>query len=253
MLRKKFKIYSDGYNKLYKNYILPSKKIHGYITVMSVHGYSLGLINSSFSPVYENSLINVPDGKPIQILSSIENSRSVERIYGPDLMINIFKILNKNRISKKIFFLGGTKNFKKKSLLRFKKEFSYLNVVGFFDGAVTKMNNAKIVNLINKTSPDIVFVGIGCPKQELFMCHNSGNINALMIGVGAAFDFFTYEKTEAPLWMHNYALGWFYRLLTEPKRLFMRYFIFNTIFIIHILFRISTFYFKKLKLANMNK
>jgi N-acetylglucosaminyldiphosphoundecaprenol N-acetyl-beta-D-mannosaminyltransferase len=95
------------------------------------------------------------------------------------------------------------------------------------------VNDAEMeIKLINAFQANVLFVGLGCPKQEKWMAARRGQINALMIGVGAAFDYHSGNTKRAPMWMQRKGLEWFYRLCTEPRRLFKRYLVTNTLFIV---------------------
>jgi len=95
--------------------------------------------------------------------------------------------------------------------------------------------NMAIVETINNSGVRVLFVGLGCPKQEIWMHEHKDQINAVMLGVGAAFDFIAGVKPQAPLWIQHIGMEWFYRLLSEPKRLWKRYFYYNPRFVIAII------------------
>ena len=90
----------------------------------------------------------------------------------------------------------------------------------------------EIVDMINAAKPDIVWIGLGAPKQENWMAKHEGRINAVMVGVGAGFDYFAGNIKRAPMIMQKLSLEWLYRLVQEPKRLYKRYFSTNTVFLI---------------------
>ena len=101
---------------------------------------------------------------------------------------------------------------------------------------MTPDEDVEIINQINSVQPDIIWVGLSTPKQEYWMSEHIGKVNAqVLAGVGAAFDFHAGLKKQAPVWMRNSGLEWFFRLLTEPRRLWRRYLINNPIFLILIL------------------
>ena len=102
-----------------------------------------------------------------------------------------------------------------------------------FSGTTVE-EDARQVNIINRSGAQVVFVGLGCPKQETWMAAHRGRINAVMIGVGAAFDFHAGTIKRAPPWWQENGLEWLYRLHTEPRRLFRRYLVTNTLFLIGI-------------------
>jgi len=227
-----FDIYSDGPKKFIKKFILkPSSR--GYFCVLASHGFSLSLINERFNSALNDSIVNVPDGKPIALYASFKYKKNVPRMYGPDLMVSILEELNKFK-GKKVFFVGGNRLLKKLIISKTKTLFKNVIVSGF-DTRIININKTSnlLISKINKNNPDIVFVGIGCPKQELWMSHNYKKINSLLIGVGAAFDFYAGNKKQAPIWIQNLYLEWLFRLFQEPKRLFSRYLTYNSIFVFH--------------------
>jgi N-acetylglucosaminyldiphosphoundecaprenol N-acetyl-beta-D-mannosaminyltransferase len=105
---------------------------------------------------------------------------------------------------------------------------------------VDPVEDAAIVDAINQSGVRILFVGLGCPKQELWMHAHRGQVNAVMLGVGAAFDYLAGIKPQAPLWMQRIGLEWFYRLVTEPKRLWKRYVYHNPRFVVKVLGELIT-------------
>lgn len=246
LFKKKFLIYKKGplsfFNDLERFMMKP-----GYICVLSVHGFSYSLINEIFSEALNNSLANLPDGMPVKLYASFETSSHVERIYGPDLMVDILNNFN-NFKNRKVFFLGGNEHVRIKMIDKINTIYPNISVVGFDTGFIDiDAPNNLLINSINKHNPDIVFIGLGCPKQELWMYKNYKKINSLLIGVGAAFDFFAETKKQAPKWLQNIYLEWAFRLSQEPRRLFMRYFKYNSIFLIHTLARLIAYLFNKIK------
>jgi N-acetylglucosaminyldiphosphoundecaprenol N-acetyl-beta-D-mannosaminyltransferase len=115
------------------------------------------------------------------------------------------------------------------------KRFPGLQVAGTFSPPfrpLTPDEDEQVVQIINKAAPDIVWVGLGSPKQEYWMAEHVGRLTApVLIGVGAAFDFLTGRKPQAPRWMQRAGLEWLFRLLTEPRRLWRRYLINNPLFV----------------------
>jgi len=213
------------------NYLVNFKD--GFVCILSSHGFSLALVDKNFNKVLMSSRANVPDGKPIALYACFKYKRLVRRAYGPDLMITFFEHLN-NFKKKKIFFLGGNSLIKSKIYSKINLLYPNVQVVGFDTRFImTNDSDNSLINEINKKKPDIVFVGIGCPKQELWMYKNHKKINSLLIGVGAAFDFFAETKKQAPKWVQHIYLEWLFRLVQEPRRLFMRYLKYNTIFVFH--------------------
>ncbi|MDP2231030.1 WecB/TagA/CpsF family glycosyltransferase, partial [Methylotenera sp.] len=99
---------------------------------------------------------------------------------------------------------------------------------------LTATEDDEVVERLNASGANVVFIGLGCPRQERWMFQHRGKINAVMIGVGAAFNYHAGTTKRAPLWMQNAGLEWFHRLASDPKRLWRRYLVTNSIFILAI-------------------
>lgn len=178
-----------------------------------------------------------PDGMPLVWLSKLSVKKGVERVYGPTLMSSLCDLAQKNNW--KIFLLGGAAGQGRDLVNKLKISFPGIKIAGFFETPgknITPKNNQKIISQINKAGPQIVFVGTGCPYQELWMIENRSKISPnILIGVGAAFDFITGKEKQAPAWIQNAGLEWFYRLTQNPRRLWYRYTTLNVKFIYKLL------------------
>lgn len=177
--------------------------------------------------------IVVSDGMPLVWLLHAYGKRFAQRIYGPDTMLSLCEYAERNNI--KIFLLGGAQNQAKQVQDALLVRFPKLRVSGIIDTpsrSISPSRNEKIIRDINASGADIVFVGMGCPHQELWMIQNRTTLRPpILIGVGAAFDFISGRTTQAPVWMRNSGLEWLFRLSQEPKRLFRRYTFVNISFI----------------------
>lgn len=219
------------------DYNLP--KIKGkYICVSNVHTTVMANENEEYKNIQNSSYMSLPDGRPLSIISKIRGFREAERVTGPDLMEEIFEISIKKGYSH--YFYGSTEStlLRLKDTLRFK--YPELKIVGMYSPpfrSLLEAEDIEIVDNINKVNPDFLWVGLGAPKQEIWMYNHKNRINSLMIGVGAGFDYHANLIKRAPRIMQKLSLEWLYRLIQEPKKLWKRYFITNTKFIIKILFR----------------
>jgi len=132
------------------------------------------------------------------------------------------------------YFYGGSPRVVEKLVSRLTKRYSGLIIAGYRSPPfreLTQEEDAADIEVINKTRPDFVWVGLGMPKQEKWMVQHVGKIQATaLLGVGAAFDFVAEEKPRAPLWMQHSGVEWLFRLVTEPRRLTHRYLVTNSIF-----------------------
>ena len=187
--------------------------------IPEVDGLDHNEINQSF--------LIIPDGFSIVVASKLLGSPLKERVTGPDLMKKFIEIsANKGY---KNFFLGAKDGIAFKMVNLFKDKYPSLKVAGIYSppfGEFSKDENEKIINMINESKADILWVSFGCPKQEKWIIENKDKINVpISAGVGAAFDFHSGNKKRAPLFMQKIGLEWFYRFLQEPLRMWNRYFV----------------------------
>ena len=160
--------------------------------------------------------------------------KDAQRVYGPALTPYICEKASKLNVP--VGFYGGTKIVLEKMIKNLKSRFPSLNVVYAYSPPfrpLTDEEDKKIIDQINSSGVRILFVGLGCPKQEIWMADHRDKIKAVMIGVGAAFDFIAGVKPQAPKWMQNIGLEWLFRLMIEPRRLWKRYLYNNPRFIYH--------------------
>lgn len=172
--------------------------------------------NEKFRLVLQNTALNIPDGVGI-ILASIWLRKPLkQRVTGIDLME---KIIEKSK-GKKIFLLGAAKGVAEKTAEIFQKKFPEVKIAGTHSGSPKVEDEKKIVNKINSSAAEILFVAYGAPAQELWIERNLKKMPTvkIAIGIGGAFDFITGIQKRAPKWMQKIGLEWLYRLLQEPKR-----------------------------------
>jgi N-acetylglucosaminyldiphosphoundecaprenol N-acetyl-beta-D-mannosaminyltransferase len=172
------------------------------------------------------------DGMPlVWVLNYLKGEPSAKRVYGPELMLRLCSLANQKDYS--VFFLGGSIGESSKLAKTLKEKFCELKIAGNMDTPIRPIpNNKKVLDAINESEAQIVFVGMGCPNQEKWMIENRNKLKAnVLIGVGAAFDFITGKEKQAPKWMQNGGLEWFFRLMQNPKRLWYRYLVLNTQFV----------------------
>lgn len=209
------------------------KEIKGnYICVSNVHTTVMAYEDVNYKNIQNGGVMALPDGKPLSVVSKLKGYKKCERVTGPDLMECIFEISEKKGY--KHFFYGSTEETLKKLKKELNLKFKDLNIVGMYSPPFRELSEKEeimIISEINKNQPDFVWVGLGAPKQEIWMNKNKNKINGLMIGVGAGFDYHAKNIKRAPNFMQNAGLEWLYRLLQDPKRLFKRYLVTNTKFI----------------------
>lgn len=178
-----------------------------------------------------------PDGMPVVWCGKSSGYPQVERTYGPDLML---MVCGQGRIKGyRHFFYGGTEGVLKKLEECLRNKFPGIAIAGRYAPpfrALTAQEEKDVVEQVNRSQADIVWVGLGSPKQDFWMQQIRGKLNAsVLIGVGAAFDFISGVKPQAPRWMQQAGLEWLFRLCSEPRRLWKRYLIGNTKFVLLLL------------------
>ncbi len=178
-----------------------------------------------------------PDGMPLVWLASRDSEQPVERVYGPDLMLAV--CARSVERGYKHFLYGGADGVPGLLASELKNQFPGIQIVGEYSPpfrALTEAEEEEIIAMINEAEPDIIWVGLGTPKQDLWMAKHRPNLNApVIIAVGAAFDFHTKRIPQAPAWMQRSGLEWLFRFSQEPSRLWYRYLVHNPLFILSII------------------
>ncbi|MBU1862629.1 MAG: WecB/TagA/CpsF family glycosyltransferase [Candidatus Omnitrophica bacterium] len=206
---------------------------HHYVCICPVSTIVACKQDDELRTIVNTADLATPDGMPLVWLIRLKTNEKVDRVYGPDLMVDFMNATNTKKYSH--FFFGGKQDVPEKMAKKFTNMFSGLRIAGCYSPPFRSLSNEeenKEIEMINNATPDIVWVGIGSPKQEKWMKKNVSKLNAaVIIGVGAAFDFHSGVKKQAPLWLRNIGMEWFFRLLTEPLRLWRRYLVGNTLFV----------------------
>jgi len=178
-----------------------------------------------------------PDGMPVVWLARARGCQDIERTYGPDLMLDVCN--HGQDLGLRHFFYGGTEGTLRKLQQKLLESYPQILVAGSYAPpfkAGVWQEDEEIIDRINSSAADIVWVGLGSPKQDFWMQMHRPLLNApVIIGAGAAFDFCSGTKPQAPRWMMAIGLEWFFRLCSEPRRLWKRYLIGNSLFIIYLI------------------
>jgi N-acetylglucosaminyldiphosphoundecaprenol N-acetyl-beta-D-mannosaminyltransferase len=208
------------------------QKKAGYICLCTANGLDEASRDEEFRRIFNNSWLTTPDGMPVVWLGP----PGVERVYGPDLMLTV---CDKGRtVGMRHFFYGGHPGVAVKLGERLSAKFPGLAIAGHYTPPFRELNKEELADLrdaVSRARPDIIWVGIGTPKQERFMAGIGSTLDTgLLIGVGAAFDFHSGRMPQAPRWMQRTGLEWFFRLCTEPRRLTGRYVVRNTKFVLRV-------------------
>lgn len=204
-----------------------------YVCICNVHSVVTTTRDPEFQSVINAADMSTPDGAPIAWALRKMGYPDQERINGPDLM---WKYLGEaERLGHLVFFYGSTETTLAKLRENLNRYFPALRIAGMhsphFCEVDPEQDQAEI-DMINHSAANVAFIGLGCPKQEKWMAAHRGRVNATMVGVGAAFDYHAGVIRRAPLWWQNNGLEWLYRIISEPRRLFKRYLVTNTLFVI---------------------
>lgn len=205
----------------------------GYVCFSTVHMVMEGHDDPEFAKVVNAADMIVTDGMPIVWMQRRQGRANANRIRANDLMMSLCR--NAEQRGLKVGFYGGRQAVIDAIVERAKNDFPGLAVVYANSPPfrpLTTEEDEKITDEINAAAPDILFVGLGCPKQERWMNAHAKKLKAVMLGVGASFDFFAGKVKESPAWLGGLGLEWLFRLSREPKRLWRRYLILNPRFMI---------------------
>lgn len=199
-----------------------------YVCVANVHTTVTAYEDEQYRAVQNGAVLVLPDGGPLSRYSREHGFKDAQRVTGPDLMREVLTI--SARKGWRHYFYGSTQETL--DLLKEKIEEAYpdTRIAGMYSPPfreLTSDEDVRIVDMMNEAKPDFIWVGLGAPKQERWMASHENRVNAVMIGVGAAFDYEAGNIKRAPKWMQKCSLEWLYRLMQDPKRLFKRYFVTN--------------------------
>ncbi len=182
-----------------------------------------------------------PDGMPVVWALRGLGARGVGRVYGPDLLLALNAVSAQRGFRQ--YYLGGEPGVAEELANELQARFPGLRVAGACSPPFRQLSDDEEQDLlakVNEASPDIVWVGLGSPKQDLWMARNRPHLAApLLVGVGAAFDFLTRRQRQAPRWAQRSGLEWLFRLATEPRRLWRRYLVYNPKFVFHLTLQLT--------------
>jgi N-acetylglucosaminyldiphosphoundecaprenol N-acetyl-beta-D-mannosaminyltransferase len=204
-----------------------------YVCVSGVHGIMECQGDATLRRIHNRAGLVTPDGMPLVWLCRLKGYRRVERVYGPDLMLDCCRLSVERGY--RHFLYGGMEGVPDLLAERLVQRFPGLRIVGGYSPpfrVLTTAEDEDVVRRINDAAPDIVWIGLSTPKQERWMAEHRARLHApVLIGVGAAFDFHAGLKRQAPVWMRQSGLEWLFRLASEPRRLWKRYLINNPRFL----------------------
>lgn len=193
----------------------------------------------NFAQMVNSANLVFADGVPIQLASKLLYGKTQERISGMDFLPDLIKNANKSKLN--VFIFGSTNHIIHSAEKMLSNYFSDVSIVGSVSPPFNKnWDNERYIEIINNANPHLVFVALGCPKQEKWMAKYSKKINAVMLGIGGALPVFAGVTNNAPKWMKKNGLEWLYRLFQDPKRLWKRYLLTNSLIIWYLFIQLIT-------------
>ncbi|MEO6915167.1 MAG: WecB/TagA/CpsF family glycosyltransferase [Chitinophagaceae bacterium] len=221
-----------------------------YTCVANVHMLVEAYRDRLFAKTVSNARVIAPDGRPLTWAIRMFYGISQDRVAGMDLLPDLLEVSQEKEIS--VYFYGGHPDMVAKTRIYLKMKYPHLKLAGFYSPPFKKLNEkeeALIVRDINASGAQIVFVSLGCPKQEKWMASMQHRVNGVMIGIGGALSVMVGVQKRAPKWVQTAGLEWSFRLFQEPTRLFTRYAKTNSTFI--YLF-IKSFFRRRFSLQDNN-
>lgn len=207
----------------------------GYVCFSNVHSLVTARHDIRLREATNNSFLSLADGKPLSLLGKIRGLKDISQVAGPDFLPYVFKNVSDVRH----YFYGSTEDTLEKLVTHLSGEFPESKIVGRYSPPfreLTLPEKEEAIQAIAQTKPDIIWVGLGAPKQECWMADNWLRLKpAILLGVGAAFDIHAGKIPRAPAWMRKVSMEWLYRLYQEPGRLWKRYLLTNLLFIYYLL------------------
>lgn len=210
-----------------------SARQKGYVCFGGVQLLSEAYEHADYRELLSRAFLVTPDGMPLVWLGRLQGKRHMSRVYGPDLML---RVCAESVSSGHTHFLyGGNPGVADDLRIELERRFPGIRIVGAHCPPFRPLNSdeeSALMDQVSRTKPDIIWVGLGSPKQDRFMRDYLPKLDTtLMFGVGAAFDFHTGRVRQAPGWMQRSGLEWFFRVCCEPRRLAKRYFRNNPLFV----------------------
>ena len=221
--------YSDFVSKILS---YAKERRSAYACVANVHMYIEAYKNETFNSIINEADIITPDGVPLCWWLRLKYGIKQQRVAGMDLLPDILKEMEKKEL--KVYIYGGSDVLIKQTAIHLNQQYPLLPIAGLKSPPfreLTKEEEELSINEINSSGAQLVFVILGCPRQEKWMASMKGRINAVMVGVGGALPVLIGMQKRAPQWMQRSGLEWLYRLAQEPVRLFKRYAVTNTLFL----------------------
>ena len=222
-----------SYEKALSNVIdLAKQRISSYACFVNGHMSIEAYDRKEFAEYVNNATFVLADGKPLAIALRLLYGVKQDRIAGMDFMLSVLTECAKNNLS--VFLFGSTDFVLEELKKRIEQNHPDLRIAGSISPSFSEFSEEETANYIGRikeSNANIVLVGMGCPKQETWMAKNLKYIDAPLLGVGGAFSVYAGLVKRSPFWMQKFSLEWLYRLIQEPRRMWKRYLITNTLFI----------------------
>ena len=202
-----------------------------YICVSNVHTTVIAYENEEYRKIQNRAVMALPDGAPLSKYSREHGFPDASRVTGPDLMLELLAISEEKGY--RHFFYGSTQKTLDDMRATLQQKYPGVQIAGMYSPPFREMTleeDTEAIKMINNAKPDFIWVGLGAPKQEIWMSEHQDKVNGVMIGVGAGFDYVAGYIKRAPMWMQKLSMEWFYRLLQDPTRLWKRYVVTNAKF-----------------------
>ena len=226
-------ITTGSYQEFTQNILaLSEEKTSSYVCFANVHMTVEAYKDPSFNRLLEEADMVTPDGAPLSVAMRLLYGLRQDRVAGMDMFPTLIE--EAARHGKSIYLYGGTQKVLDAIAERIYEEHPELNLAGYYSPPFRKLTEEEqqeIIDMINDAKPDLVFVALGCPKQEKWVAAHRGKVRGCLLAVGGAFPVYAGLQERAPVWMQKYSLEWLHRLLKEPRRLFKRYFVTNSLFL----------------------
>ena len=210
----------------------------GHVCIANVHMFTLAQRSESLAAAIKQATFVTSDGMPLVWALGRKGIADAERVAGPDLMDRLCGMAAAEAMP--VRFFGGGEATLKRMVAELGKRYPALAIAGTEAPPMLPQEpvfDESVASRLRVGDARIIFVGLGCPKQERWMAMYAKHVDAVFIGVGAAFDFMAGSLRRAPVWMQRAGLEWLYRLASEPRRLFKRYLVSNSLFLYYLLRR----------------
>lgn len=203
------------------------------VSALAVHGLITAYNDGPLKDLVNRIDLVVPDGQPVRwALNAFHRAGLKDRVYGPLLTLHVLE--KANALGLNVYLFGSTQLTCHRFVQFINSRFPRVKIAGVHADRfreATADEDAEDIRSINDSNAHLVFVGRGCPRQEIWVANHLGKVNAAMMAVGAAFDFHAGTVKQAPAWMQRTGLEWLFRLIQEPRRLWRRYLFTNTQFV----------------------